>query len=191
MLSVAFCMAAGPALAANPQVEFDTTRRHDQARALPGRRAEDRRQLPRLRQGRSLRRHAIPPRHRGLHDPGRRLRHRVPAEADAAADCNRIRAKRQGGPIERAGHGRDGAHGRLRTPRRRSSSSTSATTSGSTSARRMRRATATRCSARSSAAWTSSTRSQRARPAQAGPFRPTCRPSASSSSPRASSAPAS
>ena len=54
-------------------------------------------------------------------------------------------------------------------PRRRSSSSTSTTTSRSTS-RADGKALATRCSARSSPAWTSSTRSPRAPTGAGGPF---------------------
>ena len=44
----------------------------------------DRPQLPRLRGRRPLRQHGVPPRHRRLHDPGRRLRARHEAEADPA-----------------------------------------------------------------------------------------------------------
>ena len=52
LAALAFALAATVAAAANPQVELDTTAGIDQDRALPGRRAEDRRQLPRLREER-------------------------------------------------------------------------------------------------------------------------------------------
>jgi peptidyl-prolyl cis-trans isomerase B (cyclophilin B) len=45
-------------------------------------------QLPGLRAQGPLRRHGVPPRHQGLHDPGRRLRARHEAEAHRRADPN-------------------------------------------------------------------------------------------------------
>ena len=87
-------------------------RGQDPDRALSRRRAEDGRELPRLREGQALRRHAVPPRDPGLHDPGRRIHRRLQAEADPAADPERGRAKQQGGLAQRPGHDRDGAHGR-------------------------------------------------------------------------------
>ena len=82
----------------------------------------------------ALRRHAVPSRHPGLHDPGRRLHRRLQAEADA---CRRSRSSRSIAArraVQRAGHHRDGAHRRPEFRDRRSSSSTSPTTSASTSA---------------------------------------------------------
>ena len=67
----------------------------------PERGAEDGRQLPRLREERPLRRHAVPPRDRRLHDPGRRLHHRLQAEADQGADPDRIGVVEQGRAVER------------------------------------------------------------------------------------------
>ena len=90
--------------------------------------AEDGRQLPRLRQQGPLRRHRVPPRDQGLHDPGRRLRARHEAEADRRAD----RERGQQRPEERQVHGGDGAHHRPALGDRRSSSSTSPTTASST-----------------------------------------------------------
>ena len=58
-------------------------RRQDRRRARPRGRAEDRRQLSRLRELEALRRDAVPPRDRRLHDPGRRLHAGLQAEADA------------------------------------------------------------------------------------------------------------
>ena len=124
-------------------------RGHDQARALSRRSAEDRRELPGIREGGPLQRHAVPSRHQGLHDPGRRLHAGFPAEADASR-------RSRSSPSSRARPGCRTCPARsrwraraIRTPQRRSSSSTSVTTSGSISARPIRRATATRCSARS------------------------------------------
>ena len=103
---------AAPALAANPQVEFDTTAGKIKRRALSRRRAQDGRELPRLRQSQALRRHAVPSRDLRLHGPGRRLHARFQAEAHEAAGRDRSRAVEQGRPHERSGHARDGAHRR-------------------------------------------------------------------------------
>ena len=122
-----------------------------------------------VREGRPLRRHGLPSRHRQLHDPGRRHDGRHEGEADARADPAREPQR----PDQRARHDRDGAHDGpelgdravlhqregQRLPRTRPTRAT---------------ATATRCSARSSRAWTWSTRSgpcppaTRAAPERAG-----------------------
>ena len=65
--------ARPPQLAADPQVELKTNRGDDRARALSREGAQDRRQLPAVREGRPLQRHDLSPRHRRLHGPGRRL----------------------------------------------------------------------------------------------------------------------
>ena len=137
--------------------------RHDRGqdphRALPRRRAEDRRELPRLRQGQALRRHAVPPRDRRLHDPGRRLHRRLQAEADAAAGRERGRAEQQG----RACSTCPGTIAMARTGDPNSATAQffiNVNDNKSLNFReRRRRATATRCSARWSRAWTWSTRS--------------------------------
>ncbi len=89
-----------PALAANPQGRVRHDRRQDPRRALSRRRAEDGREFSRLRESQALRRHAVPPRDRRVHDPGRRLHAGLQGEADAPADPDRIRAVEQGGPSE-------------------------------------------------------------------------------------------
>mmetsp|Transcript_22461 Transcript_22461/g.36943 ORF Transcript_22461/g.36943 Transcript_22461/m.36943 type:complete len:200 (-) Transcript_22461:219-818(-) len=62
------------------------------------------RQLPRLRPQRSLRRHGVPPRHQGLHDPGWRLRARHEAKAHRGPDPERGQQRPEERPLH-AGHG--------------------------------------------------------------------------------------
>ncbi len=110
-------------------------RRQDPHRARPGRSAEDGGEFPRLRQRQVLRRHAIPPRDQGLHDPGRRI-HRPTSSRSRPVRRSRTRpsrAARRGSPTSRElSRWRAPA---TRTRRPRSSSSTSTTTSRSTSAK--------------------------------------------------------
>ena len=90
--------------------------------------ADLRRELPRLRRRRLLRRHDLPPRHPGLHDPGRRHDADMSQKRDSPADQERSDQR----PQEPARHAVDGAHQRhpqrhlavLRQPRRTTSSST-------------------------------------------------------------------
>ena len=118
----------GPgALAADPQVDLKTKRRHHPDRAVSVQGAEDGRELPAVREGRALQRHDLPSRHRRLHDPGRRLRQPRTSRKRRARRF-RTRRRRRSGPEERHRHDRDGAHQPTRIPPPRSSSSTSATT---------------------------------------------------------------
>ena len=113
-----------------------------------GRRAEDRRQLPRLREPEAPDARSSTASSTASWCRAAATR-RLQAEADQAADrpSNRSNRARPACPTR---SGRSPWRARpTRTRRRRSSSSTSPTTSGSTSPRRRRRATATRCSARS------------------------------------------
>ena len=75
-------------------------------------------------QGRPLRRHRLPPRHRQLHDPGRRHDRRPEGEADPRAD----RPREPQRPDQPARHASRWRAPTIRTRRRRSSSSTSRTT---------------------------------------------------------------
>ena len=71
---------------AGPEGQARHLGRRHRRRARRGQGAEDGRQLPPVRQGRALRRHDLPSRHRQLHDPGRRHDRRHEGEADARAD---------------------------------------------------------------------------------------------------------
>ena len=164
-------LAAGPALAANPQVELDTTAGTIKLELYPGRSAEDRRELPRVREGRPLQRHAVPSRDQGLHDPGRRLRRRVPARSrrDRRSRSSQSRASKAGlsnvpGTVAmaRTGDPNSATVAVLHQRRRQQAARLHA--------RPIRKATATRCSARSSPAWTSSTRSRKGATGAGGRF---------------------
>ena len=85
-------------------------------------------ELPALRGRGLLRRHDLPPRDPGIHDPGRRLHGRHEAQGGARADQERGRQR----PAQPARHARDGAHQRPAQRDRRSSSSISWTTTSST-----------------------------------------------------------
>ncbi len=80
--------------------------RQHQARTGCRKSAEDRRELPRLRQRRPLQQHHLPSRDRRLHGPGRRFRARHEAEAD---QCDG-RERSQERPEERALHRCHGPH---------------------------------------------------------------------------------
>ena len=80
--------------------------RRDPARARSRKGPRHGGQLSGLRGQRLLRRHDLPPRDPGLHDPGRRLRRRHDAEAHQASDQERSRQR----PRERHLDDRDGAH---------------------------------------------------------------------------------
>ena len=146
-------------------------RRHDQARALSRRRAEDRREFPRLRQVGALRRHAVPPRDPGLHDPGRRLRRRLQGEARRG---RRSRSRSE----QSVKAGLSNVPGTVAMARTADPNSATAqffinvadNKRARFPLRRPRRATATRCSARSSRAWTSSRRSRKSPTGPGGPF---------------------
>ena len=105
-------LVAGPALAANPQVELDTTAGTIKLELYPDAAPKtvenfldyvkaghyDGTQFHRVIEGFMIQ--------GGGYDA------EFKAEADAAADRDRVGAERQGRPVERAGHGRDGAHRR-------------------------------------------------------------------------------
>ena len=80
--------------------------RQDRRAPRPGPRPDHREELPALRGRRPLRRHDLPPRHPGLHDPGRRIRREPAREAHARADS----ARGAGRPAQRPLHDRDGPH---------------------------------------------------------------------------------
>ncbi len=113
IVTAAMCALRSPSPAPRRQspgrVRHDRWQVHD--RALSRRRARDRRQFSGIREGQAFRRHAIPPRHRRLHDSGRRLHRRLQAKADPAPGRQRGSAIEQGRSPERSRHGRDGAHG--------------------------------------------------------------------------------
>ena len=128
VFSVATAHAADPSPEGVPgkesvRVGEDVARRnHDRARSAAG--PDQRQELPRLRRRQVLRRHDLPPRHSGFHDPGRRLHAQHAAEGDQGADQERGRERLEEPAPERS---------RWRAPasstaRRRSSSSTSPTT---------------------------------------------------------------
>ncbi len=160
-----------PALAANPQVEFDTTAGKILRRALSRRRAENGREFSRLRQSQALRRHAVPPRDRRLHDPGRRLHAGLQGEADASPPIPiESEQSSKAGLLNRAGYARDGADVRSELGDRAVLHQCRRQQVPQLPRGRRRKATDTRCSARSSREWTSSTRSRRAPTGAGGPF---------------------
>jgi hypothetical protein len=116
----------------------------------------------------ALRRHGLPPRHRRLHDPGRRLHADMQQKAHPRADPERGRQR----PEERPRHHRHGAHQRPDSATAQFFINVPTTPSSTTPHRPA--ASATPCSARSSPAWTWSTRSAPCPPATAACIR-TCR----------------
>ena len=76
--------ASGAGARAEGQARHLGRRHRRRARRRQG--AEDGRQLRPVREGRPLRRHDLPPRHRQLHDPGRRHDRRHEGKADPRAD---------------------------------------------------------------------------------------------------------
>ena len=136
--------------------------RGDRPRAVPRQGAQDRRQLPPIREGRALQRHGLPPRHRRLHDPGRRLRARTCARSRRAAP---VPNEAGNGLKNDSRHDRDGAHFRPALGERPVLHQREGQRLPELPRAHAATATATRCSARSSRAWTSSTGSPSRRPA--------------------------
>jgi hypothetical protein len=89
-------------------VQTGHQRRHPPHRTRRREGAAVHRQLPVLRGQGPLRRHGVPPRHQGLHDPGRWLRAGHEAEAHRRADPERGQQR----PEEQALHAGHGAHQR-------------------------------------------------------------------------------
>jgi cyclophilin family peptidyl-prolyl cis-trans isomerase len=107
-----------------------------------------------VREGWPLRRHDLPPRDRQLHDPGRRHEARHEREAHACADPAGSKQR----PEQRARHRGDGPHHGARLGHRAVLHQRQRQPSWTPPTRAT--ATATRCSARWSPAWTWSTRSR-------------------------------
>ena len=84
LFAAALALRRDRALAANPQVELDTTAGKIRIELYPDAAPKTVANFLDYVKSEALRRHAVPSRHRRLHDPGRRLHDRLQAEADAS-----------------------------------------------------------------------------------------------------------